>query len=100
LKLNLRVSINGPSSPYTFQYELYDPRSYLQAGVEITQFDVMVYGIKAPIYGNGVEKIEFWLEDNSLIQDLAGNHLSEGKINGNLNKYEYISNSKLDFNLK
>jgi hypothetical protein len=94
LKANLQAFINGPSSPYTFEYEIYDPRNFLKTDLEITQFDVKVFNIKASIHGDGAEKIEFWLSDSTLINDLAGNALADGRITGNLKKFEYISEGK------
>jgi hypothetical protein len=94
LKTDLQANIIGPSSPYTFEYAIYDTSNNLKTGVEITQFNVRIFNIKAPIYGDGIEKIEFWLSDPTLIKDLAGNALADGKMTGNLKKFEYISESK------
>ena len=91
---SMKVNINGPSSPYKFIYDIYDPRSYLETTNEITQLGVRIHNIQAPIYGGGIETAEIWFYDSTVLKDLAGNNFSEGKIIGNLNIYEYISEGK------
>ena len=90
----MKVYINGPSSPYKFSYNIYDPRSYLEVTNEITQLDVRIYDIQAPIYGGGVEKVEIWFYDPTVLKDLANNNINDRKIIGNLKMYEYISEGK------
>ena len=91
---SMKVYINGPSSPYKFQYKIYDPKSYFEGTNEITQLDVQIYDIQAPIFGFGVEKAEIWFYNLTVLKDLSNNSLSDGKIIGNLNMYEYISEGK------
>ena len=92
---SMRVYINGPSSPYKFEYAIYDPKNYLATTNQITQLDVRIYDVQAALYGLGVEKGEIWFTDLTVLKDLANNSFSEGKIVGNLKTYEYISEGKL-----
>ena len=105
LSTNLKGYIKGPSSPYDFSMEIYDPDNLLPSAVinntrrdlnssGITEIQVRIFDVKAPLYGGGIEKMEIWFEDNSVIQDLAGNNLTEGKTSGNLRYTEYISDGK------
>ena len=59
---------------------------------------VSISNIKATINGGGIETVDFWFEDLSVITDIVGNHISEGKISGNLNYFEYISEGKSSVN--
>jgi len=52
---------------------------------------VSIFNIKASLRGGGIEKVELWLEDLTSVTDIVGNKMSEGKISGNLNYYDYIS---------
>lgn len=87
----------GPAAPYEFSYEIVTPSSSLPPGTKLNSMTVNIFDVKAPIYGRGSEKIELWFEDLTAISDLSNNTLAEGKITGNLRKYEYISEGKFDF---
>jgi hypothetical protein len=105
---NIKGYIKGPSSPYKFELEIYDPDNLLATAVKnetrmlqatsnttgITALQVRVFDVQAPLYGGGIEKLEVWFEDNSIIQDLAGNNLTVGKTSGNLKYTEYISDGE------
>ena len=45
-----------------------------------------------------LKKIELWFNDTSVLSDVIGNKVSEGKIVGNLNYFEYIPPGKKCFN--
>ena len=55
---------------------------------------VFVFNIKSSITGGGIELIECWFDDLTVITDIIGNNMSEGKISGNLNPFEYITSGK------
>ena len=93
---SMKVYINGPSSPYKFEYVIYDPNNYLKTTNQITQLDVRIYDVQAALYGLGVEKGEIWFTDLTVLKDLANNSFSEGKMVGNLRTIEYISEGKLN----
>ena len=93
---SIKVYINGPSSPYKFESEIYDPKNYLATTNQITQLDVRIYDVQAALYGLGVEKGEIWFTDLTVLKDLANNNFSDGKMVGNMRTYEYISTSKLN----
>ena len=90
-KQSLKANIVGPAAPYEFSYEIVTPSSSLPHGTKFTSMTVNIFDVKAPIYGRGSEKVELWFEDLTVIKDLVNNTLAEGKITGNLKKYEYIS---------
>ena len=94
---NIKTNINGPSSPYTYDVSIYDPRSLLHENKEFKQFQIQISNILASIYGSGVEKIEFWFADTSVLQDLNKNYFSNSKIVGNLRPYEYIPPGNFNF---
>jgi hypothetical protein len=87
---NFRTNINGPSSPYTYEYAIDQTAVKLVEAEEFTQMKVSISNILATIKGGGREKIEFWWADSTIIQDPSNNTLTEGKIVGYLNFYEYI----------
>ena len=91
---NLKANINGPSSPYIFDYAIENSNGALQANKSFTQMIVQISNIQVSIFGGGIEKIELWFEDRSVVQDLANNSMSPGKIVGNLNYFEYIAPGK------
>ena len=94
MKKELRASIQGPASPYTFEYEIYDPENLLATGQHITSLKVNIFNIESYIYGQGDELIELWFNDRNMIQDISNNSLTEGRIIGSLNEFEYVSESK------
>ena len=84
----MNTFIDGPHSPYVYSTRIINTNF-----IENTTFTVMhiqVYDIQESIIGSGKEKFEMWFDDLSVIQDQANNSLSDGKIVGNLNTYEYI----------
>jgi hypothetical protein len=87
---NFRTNINGPSSPYTYDYKIDQTDSKLVENKEFTEIKVSISNILATIKGRGREKIEFWWADSTVIQDRSNNTLTKGKIVGYLNFYEYI----------
>jgi len=94
MKENLKWSIKGPNSPYKFEFSIVDPKT-LENSDNFTTMYVSISNIKTTINGGGIETAEFWFEDLSVITDIAGNHMSEGRISGNLNYFEYISDGNL-----
>jgi len=96
VKENLKWNIRGPSSPYDFEFEIFDPDQTLQNADNFTTMYVSIFNIKATINGGGAEKALFWFEDPTVISDIVGNNLTEGRISGNLNYFEFVSESKLD----
>ena len=94
MKTELRASIKGPASPYTFEYEIYDPENSLATGQQITSLKVNIFNIESYIYGQGDELIELWFNNRNMIQDVSNNTLAEGRIIGSLNEFEYISEGK------
>ena len=91
---NLKANINGPSSPYVFTFAVDNSSGALQANKSFTQMKVQISNIQNTIFGSGIERIELWLNDTSVIKDLANNSMSNGKIVGNLNHFEYIAPGK------
>lgn len=51
---------------------------------------VSISNVQSSLLGNNNEAIEIWWDDLSVITDLANNTLSDGKIIGYLNEYEFI----------
>ena len=92
---NLKAKINGPSSPYVFTFAVDNSNGALQANKSFTQMKVQISNIQSTIFGSGIERIELWLNDTSVIKDLANNSMSNGKIVGNLNHFEYIAPGKI-----
>ena len=91
MKDNLRWNIKGPDSPYEFEFEIHDPDQTLRNSIAFNTMQVSIFNIKASLRGGGIEKVELWLEDLTSVTDIVGNKMSEGKISGNLNYYDYIS---------
>lgn len=88
---NLKANINGPISSYTFTYSVDNSNEALKPNISFTQMKVQISNIQNTIFGSGIERIEFWFLDTSVIKDLANNSMSNGKIIGNLNHFEYIA---------
>jgi hypothetical protein len=93
----LQANIKGPNAPYTFKYAIYDPNNITSQAENFTQFRVQIYEVEASLYGGGLEKVELWFQDLSVVKDIAGNNFSEGKFSGNLKFTEYISTGKTIF---
>ena len=91
---NLRTNINGPSSPYNYQYAIYDPNSLLKENKNFRQIQIQVSDILTSIFGSGIEKFEVWFLDKSALKDINNNNFSDSKIVGNMRPYEYVSASK------
>ena len=87
---NLKASIHGTESEYNFKYKITNSES-LKNVDNFISFQVSVYDIQARIAGNGVETIQFWFKDLSVVTDMSGNNLAKGNIVGNLNSVNYIS---------
>ena len=87
---NMKTNINGPSSPYTYSFTIIDEQGLLVENQTFTEIQVSVHDIQASIQGGGKERIEIWWDDLSVIQDPSNNTLSEGKMIGFLNYYEYV----------
>ena len=98
---SLKCNIRGPSAPYTFKFEMYDPENITRTSQNLTNMQISVHDVEAPLLGDGTEVAEFWVNDLSVITDIVGNNFTEGKFSGNLNMQEYISDSKsqTNFNL-
>ena len=90
MSVNLMANINGPRYPYTFDYKIVNFNDELKVNKSFTQMKVQISNIQATILGSGIEKVEFWFNDTSVVKDLANNSMSLGKIVGNLNYFEYI----------
>ncbi|CAI2381883.1 unnamed protein product [Moneuplotes crassus] len=87
---SLKAYIRGPKSPYTFKYSIDEPEALKQA-TNFTSIQVKVHQISSRIEGGGIEKIEFWFQNLTAVTDVVGNSMTGGKISGNLNYYDYIS---------
>ncbi|CAI2376366.1 unnamed protein product [Moneuplotes crassus] len=87
---SLKAYIKGPKSPYTFSYSIADSET-LKRAKNFTSIQVNVHDILARIEGGGIEKIEFWFQNLTALTDITGNIMTEGRISGNLNFYDYIS---------
>ena len=96
---SLKSNIRGPSAPYTFKFEVYDPENITRTSQNLTNMQINVHDVEAPLLGGGIEVAEFWVSDLSVITDIVGNNFTEGKFSGNLNMQEYISDSKFKLNL-
>ena len=70
------------------------PASVPTAIQTIKSILVQIYDVKATLKGGGFEKANIWFRDNSVIKDLAGNPLAEGKVVGSLRSYEYVPEGK------
>lgn len=111
------MSIVGPSINYEFQFRILEmisasnaasskrnlsttagvptPIPVIPTSVQsIKAILVQVYDIKATLKGGGFEKANIWFKDNSVIKDLAGNSLAEGRVIGALRSYEYVPEGK------
>ena len=86
---NMNTFIDGPESPYKYSTKI--TNTNFVENVTFTALHIQVYDIQASIIGSNKEKFEVWFDDLSVIQDQANNSLSEGKIIGYLNTFEYIS---------
>ena len=86
----MRTNINGPSSPYKYNYKIIDDEGLLVNNQTFTEMHISIFDIQASINGDGREKIEIWWDDLSIIQDPSNNTLSEGKMIGQLSYYEYV----------
>ena len=91
---NMNTNIDGPESPYKYSTRITNKRFVENA--TFTELYIQVYEIQAPIVGLNKEKFEVWFDNLSVIQDQAKNSLSEGKIIGHLNTFEYISPEVLE----
>jgi hypothetical protein len=60
----------------------------------MTSFQVEIYDVEASIFGSGIEVVELWFKNLSVVRDIAGNNFAEGRINGNLKVTEYIPPGK------
>ena len=98
MSASLKANINGPNSPYLFNYTIENTNNILVANKTFTQMKVQIFNIQSSIFGSGIEKIELWFNDTSILSDVIGNKISEGKIVGNLNYFEYIPPGKKCFN--
>ena len=86
----MKTNINGPLSPYQYSYKIIDEQGLLTDNQTFTQMLISIFDIQASIIGEGIEKIEIWWDDLSVIQDQSNNTLNEGKIIGQLSFYEYV----------
>jgi len=91
---SLKAYIKGPETPYSFNYSLYDPNGLTKDSRLFTSFKIKITNVKTSFAGGGIEKIDLWLTNSSLIKDQYENELSDGKYSANLNYYEYVSNGK------
>ena len=91
---NMNTFIDGPESPYKYSTKI--TNTNFVENVTFTALYIQVYDIQASIIGSNKEKFEVWFDDLSVIQDQANNSLSEGKIIGYLNTFEYISPEVLE----
>lgn len=117
LQDSMQISIVGPNINYDFQYKILEMISSSNAtsskrnlsstsGVptpvpvtptsvqSIRAILVQVYDIKVTLKGGGFEKANIWFKDNSVIKDLAGNSLAEGRVVAALRSYEYVPEGK------
>lgn len=85
---NFKTKITGPSVPYKYSTTF---TQIPPANTAFTTLNVQVYDVQATIEGGGREKFMFWLDDVSVLKDLANNSFSEGEVSGYLNFFEYIS---------
>jgi hypothetical protein len=90
----LQATIKGPRAPYTFKYRVYDPKNITSVAENMTTFKIEVYEVEASLLGGGIEKVEFWFKDLSVVRDIAGNNFAQGKFSANLKFIEYILPSK------
>jgi hypothetical protein len=60
----------------------------------MTSFQVEIYDVEASIFGSGIEVVELWFKNLSVVRDIAGNNFAEGRIKGNLKVTEYIPPGK------
>jgi hypothetical protein len=86
--------IKGPSAPYTFKYNVYDPNNITSVAENMTTFQVEIYDVEAHIFGGGIEVAELWFKDLSVVKDIAGNNFAKGRFKGNLEYTEYTSAGK------
>jgi hypothetical protein len=63
----------------------------------MTSFQVEIYEVEASIFGSGIEVIELWFKDLSVVRDIAGNNFAEGRFKGNLKVTEYIAPGNILF---
>ena len=84
----MNTNIDGPESPYKYLTRITNIGFVENA--TFTSIHIQVYDIQASIIGLNKEKFEVWFDDLSVIQDQANNSLSEGKIMGYLNTFEYV----------
>ena len=89
MESNMKTNIDGPKSPYSYSFSIANKDS-LVANQTFTKLQIAITSLTTTIYGNDREKIQIWWTDLSVITDEAGNSLSSGKIEGNLNVFEYL----------
>lgn len=73
-----------------FEHAIDNSRGLLVENEPFTKMEVQISNIQANIFGSGVEKIDMWFKDTSVITDLANNTFAPEKIRGNLKHHEYI----------